>query len=83
MAEGAPEGAIFVQQPAQLAAALVEATQGGGLFAGLADVGVRFKASHAQCDGSAHNDLVAGNCAPEKNSRAWIRPANCGRLIQI
>ena len=42
----------------------------GDLFAGLADVAVQFKASHAQCDGSVHNDSVAGNCALGKRSRA-------------
>ena len=47
----------------------------GDLFAGLADVAVWFKASHAQCDASAHNDSVAGNIALIKSSRAWIRPA--------
>ena len=35
---------------------------------------MRFKASHAQFDASAHNGSVAGNCAPGKSSRAWIRP---------
>ena len=30
MAEGAPEGVTLVQQPGQLAAALAEATEGGG-----------------------------------------------------
>ena len=30
----------------------------GDLLGGLADVAVRFKASHAQCDASAHNDSV-------------------------
>ena len=57
---------------------MVEALSGGGLpyhvsypatcFAGLADVAVPLKASHAQCDASAPNDSVANNCAPEKRS---------------
>ena len=34
---------------------------------------MRFKASHVQCDVSAHTDSVAGYCAPGKNSRALIR----------
>ena len=35
----------------------------GDLFAGLADVAVGFKSSHAQYDASAHKDSVAGNFA--------------------
>ena len=46
----------------------------GDLFAGSADVAVRFRALHAQGDASAHNDSVAGNCAPGRSSRAWIQP---------
>ena len=33
------------------------------VLAGLADVAVRFEASHAECDASAYNDSIAGNCA--------------------
>ena len=47
----------------------------GDLFAGLADVAVRFKASHAQCDGSVPNDSVVGNFSLGKRSRASILPA--------
>ena len=52
----------------------------GDLFAGSADVAVGFKASHAQCDASAHNDLVAGNCAPEKKLTSLDSTRHCGRL---
>ena len=47
----------------------------GDVFAGVADIAVRFKALHAQCNASAHNGSVAGSCAPGKSSQAWIRPA--------
>ena len=53
------------------------------MLSGLNVFAVRFKASHAKWNASAHNDAVAGNCAPGKNPGTWNRPTMATVLAKV